>query len=215
MNNERQHIEKLLNRFMSGESTLAEERELGQYFATHDVDAEWSAYKQMFAYFDQGMPLEQQKSTPKRLIPLWTRRVAVAATLVVTFVTGLHLLDLQNKKQTMAEQPTVTQMHEEQPIMRQVVESPSATVQPASIAPKGTIALAHSKTRHSKVENATEHPAVWQQQIENALDVALMEEQATEAEMQEQIAIEKAEYALLLAQANSELNGYCIEAELK
>ena len=55
MKDEKQHIATLLNRFLEGESTLAEEEQLVQYFATHSVDREWEPYKQMFAYFDSGM----------------------------------------------------------------------------------------------------------------------------------------------------------------
>ena len=34
MNDEKRHIANILNRFFNGESTLAEEEELGRYFAT-------------------------------------------------------------------------------------------------------------------------------------------------------------------------------------
>ena len=44
MNNEKEHISNLLERFMNGESTLAEEELLSRYFATHEVDAEREPY---------------------------------------------------------------------------------------------------------------------------------------------------------------------------
>ena len=47
-------ITQLLNRFMSGETSLDEEKTLADYFRTHEVEAEWLEYKQMFALFDNG-----------------------------------------------------------------------------------------------------------------------------------------------------------------
>lgn len=48
------NIERLLGRFMAGESTLDEERTLADYFRTADVRPEWREYKEMFALFDGG-----------------------------------------------------------------------------------------------------------------------------------------------------------------
>lgn len=49
-------IRRLLERFMSGETTIEEEDRLGEYFRTaHDIPAEWQEYKLMFGYFDSGM----------------------------------------------------------------------------------------------------------------------------------------------------------------
>ena len=47
-------ITQLLSRFMSGETSLDEEKTLADYFRTHEVEAEWLEYKQMFALFDNG-----------------------------------------------------------------------------------------------------------------------------------------------------------------
>lgn len=51
-------IERLLRRFMDGLTTVEEENRIAEYFRTHEVDAEWKAYKDMFAWFDDGMPLQ-------------------------------------------------------------------------------------------------------------------------------------------------------------
>lgn len=55
-NAEISHISTLLSHFMDGTSTLDEERILAQYFRTEQVPDEWLAYKEMFAWFDEGMP---------------------------------------------------------------------------------------------------------------------------------------------------------------
>ena len=100
MNNEKEHISNLLERFMNGESTLAEEELLSRYFATHEVDAEWEPYKQMFAYFDSGMADEAQPAAAKEaeqapqpnVVRLRWLRVAAAAVVALLLATGLwHL----------------------------------------------------------------------------------------------------------------------------
>ena len=50
----KQEIAQLLSRFMAGETSIAEEETLAQYFRTHEVDDEWAEYKEMFALFDNG-----------------------------------------------------------------------------------------------------------------------------------------------------------------
>lgn len=43
-------LEKLLARYDEGETSLAEEQELREYFSTNEVPEELYAYKLMFAY---------------------------------------------------------------------------------------------------------------------------------------------------------------------
>lgn len=90
------HINQLIERFMEGQSTLAEEQELAQYFATHEVSDEWKPLQDMFAYFDAGMPIEEPVAGVK--VPIvkhhWWWRAAAAATVllvsatIVFFITG-------------------------------------------------------------------------------------------------------------------------------
>lgn len=47
------NIEELLNRYFEGETSAAEESELRRFFASGDVPAHLSAYKPLFAYFDE------------------------------------------------------------------------------------------------------------------------------------------------------------------
>lgn len=80
------HISQLIERFMEGQSTLAEEQELTQYFTTHEVSDEWKPLQAMFAYFDAGMPIEQPASSVKVPIAkrrLWWHAAAAAAVLLV------------------------------------------------------------------------------------------------------------------------------------
>lgn len=50
----KQEIAQLLSKFMAGETSIAEEEVLAQYFRTHEVSDEWTEYKEMFALFDNG-----------------------------------------------------------------------------------------------------------------------------------------------------------------
>ncbi len=55
-------IRTLIKRFMDGQTSLEEESRLAEYFRTHDVGENLLPYKQMFAWFDEGMPLESQQA---------------------------------------------------------------------------------------------------------------------------------------------------------
>ena len=50
----KQEIDQLFSKFMAGETSVAEEGMLAQYFRTHEVGEEWTEYKEMFALFDNG-----------------------------------------------------------------------------------------------------------------------------------------------------------------
>lgn len=92
MKDEKQHIATLLNRFLEGESTLAEEEQLVQYFATHSVDREWEPYKQMFAYFDSGMDDMSCASKPKIVMMPWRSVIGIAASVAIAVGIGLSAI---------------------------------------------------------------------------------------------------------------------------
>ncbi|MBO4658325.1 MAG: hypothetical protein J5637_01750 [Prevotella sp.] len=65
---DKQEIAQLLSKFMAGETSLAEEQELAQYFRTHEVDEEWTEYKEMFTLFDNGeVDIELETETSEHL----------------------------------------------------------------------------------------------------------------------------------------------------
>lgn len=47
------NIEELLNRYFEGETSATEEQELRRFFASGDVPTHLSAYRPLFAYFDE------------------------------------------------------------------------------------------------------------------------------------------------------------------
>lgn len=87
----RKEMERLLARFMDGLTSPDEEERIAQYMRRNDVPEEWSAYKEMFAYFDEGMPQgrydEPQPRRHPRRTALWAGlavAASVAALLMVT-----------------------------------------------------------------------------------------------------------------------------------
>ena len=59
------YIESLIEKFLEGRTTNAEERELYAWFATADVPKEWSDLKAMFAWYAEGMPEQKATALPK------------------------------------------------------------------------------------------------------------------------------------------------------
>jgi len=59
----KEEITHILDRFMAGETSLAEEQLLADYFRTHEVNDEWQEYKEMFALFDSGK-VDIEQATP-------------------------------------------------------------------------------------------------------------------------------------------------------
>lgn len=160
MNNEKEHISNLLERFMNGESTLAEEELLSRYFATHEVDAEWEPYKQMFAYFDSGMADEAQPAAAKEaeqapqpnVVRLRWLRVAAAAVVALLLATGLwHLFGGSNELPQVdldASPGYAQQRHAEEPDTAQSHKVMAADVAPKQVEQRATVAATARPSHH-------------------------------------------------------------------
>ena len=94
MNYDKQYIEQLLNRFLEGESTIAEEEILARYFATHIVDSNWEPYKHMFAYFESGMSAEDAPGAASTNIVRvnWRKMMGIAASVAIMLGIGITAL---------------------------------------------------------------------------------------------------------------------------
>ena len=83
-------IQQLLDRYLDGLTSLEEEDRLADYFRSHDVPEAWQAYKEMFAYFDAGMPTgeSEEKKRPQRhrTVALWTGLAVAAAAALTLFI---------------------------------------------------------------------------------------------------------------------------------
>ena len=94
MNYDKQYIEQLLNRFLEGESTIAEEEILARYFATHAVDSKWVPYKHMFAYFESGMSTDNAPGAAStNIIKVnWRKVMGIAASVAIMLGIGVTAL---------------------------------------------------------------------------------------------------------------------------
>lgn len=103
-------IQKLIDKFMDGTSTLDKERLLGEYFRNEkDIPQELQPYRKMFAYFDKGMPVGEgmlvgedtaasegmsqngNNNRPVRMAVL-RRVLSVAAAVAVMFVVAYNII---------------------------------------------------------------------------------------------------------------------------
>ena len=73
MINHDRDIVDLVEKFLDGRTTNAEERELYAWFCTHDVPQDWEPLKDMFAWYEAGMPerAEHKSAEPQsKVMPL-------------------------------------------------------------------------------------------------------------------------------------------------
>ena len=83
-------IEDILAKYFQGETSIAEEKELKDYFSSPNVAQHLEQYKPMFGYFSQ---VKEQKST--QTIPLKTKKrnvawLSIAASVVVLLGVGTY-----------------------------------------------------------------------------------------------------------------------------
>ena len=158
MKDEKQHIATLLNRFLEGESTLAEEEQLVQYFATHSVDREWEPYKQMFAYFDSGMDDMSCASKPKIVMMPWRSVIGIAASVAIAVGIGLSAIyfNFRNGDQDVPEIADNTMANAEIEVGQDNNVS-EATLQPQIIAEKPLTVNNRVKQRATTEEEEAEY----------------------------------------------------------
>lgn len=90
---EKEHIQQLLERFMASETTIEEERELKEFFSSHDdFPKAWAAYSVMF----QGMSRRGSMTKTKRMSSAMRWAVGVAASLLIASLALWMLHDTDN-----------------------------------------------------------------------------------------------------------------------
>lgn len=135
MTNEFDDIKKLTQRFMDGLTTIEEEDRLAAYYRTHDVPEEWREYKEMFAYFDAGMPqgVDEVAARPvRRVRRLWLGVAAAAAVAVLMVMVWPHGEELAPSVQP----PTAMSDANVQPDSAASAEADTVNFRPERPAPK-------------------------------------------------------------------------------
>ena len=90
---EREHIQKLLDRYMSAETTKEEEQLLFEYFSSHrDIPAEWRNFSILFIGIKK-CELTKDASHNKRTALKWC-----AAAAVIVFIFGIGLLGMHQEE---------------------------------------------------------------------------------------------------------------------
>ncbi|MEL1254887.1 hypothetical protein AAEO57_13935 [Flavobacterium sp. DGU38] len=98
-------IENILEKYFQGETTIAEENELKEYFSSPDVAQHLEQYKPVFGYFSQ---VKEQKSAYE--IPLQSKKrkvawLSIAASAVLLLGIGTYFfVSEQNNRSEMASQ---------------------------------------------------------------------------------------------------------------
>ncbi|MBB4804315.1 hypothetical protein HNP37_004402 [Flavobacterium nitrogenifigens] len=93
-------IEDILEKYFEGETSIAEENQLREYFSSPNVAQHLEQYKPMFGYFSQA---KEQKSTHE--IPLQTKKrnvawLSIAASAVVLLGIGTYFFVSEQKDTT-------------------------------------------------------------------------------------------------------------------
>lgn len=87
-------IEQLLNKYLEGNTSIAEEKELKAYFSSNNVALHLQPYKSMFGYFKNQKEVQFTKNLPlqprKRNVVKW---IGVAASFVVLFGTAFFYMN--------------------------------------------------------------------------------------------------------------------------
>ncbi len=84
------NIEKLIDKYFEGETSITEENELKAYFSSSDVAQHLKQYQPIFGYFSQAKEQQFKQEIPlqakKRNVVMW---LSIAASVVVMLSAGM------------------------------------------------------------------------------------------------------------------------------
>ena len=132
---DKKEIAQLIDKFMAGETSIAEENVLAQYFRTHEVSKEWATYKEMFALFDAGevdinvetemvdQSANEQSNESLVSKTIISRRIVIVAlrwTAIAVVACMLPLLAIHYKNNNMESKDTMTEFTEQEMTMQRM-----------------------------------------------------------------------------------------------
>ena len=163
---DKQEIAQLLNKFMAGETSIAEEEMLAQYFRTHEVDKEWTEYKEMFTLFDNGkvdIDIENETSEQPvkddsekiKMLPKTVRekpKIIVIKWLMAGIAASIVLLAVFHLGRSTAEQPSL--VAEKTEVAKDSIQPNHEAITPTEKTEEAVIAQAvHAKPQVTKRTN--------------------------------------------------------------
>ena len=130
---DKEHIQQLLERYMASETTIEEERELKEFFSSHDdFPKAWVAYAVMF----QGMSHRGSSSIVERKSSLLKWTIGVAASLLIASLVLWKLHETDNVP-TQETKIAKVEQHEESDTDDALAElDKEAEEKPAKVMPK-------------------------------------------------------------------------------
>jgi hypothetical protein len=163
---DKQEIAQLLNKFMAGETSIAEEETLAQYFRTHEVDDEWTEYKEMFTLFDNGeVDIEIEDGTSEqpikddsakiKMLPKTVRekpKIVTLRWLMAGIAASIVLLAVFHLGRSTAEQPSL--VAEKTIVTKDSIQPKHEAIAPAEKTVEAIMTqVAHAKPQTSKRTN--------------------------------------------------------------
>ena len=125
MTMEKEYIQKLLDRYMSAETTKEEEQLLSDYFSSHrEIPAEWRGYSILFRGIKQYKPMKI--ASHRSVVLKWS---AVAA--IITVIFGTVLLLMRQDKTSIKPSDSVSYVNESP--TRNIIEPKHETGVTASV----------------------------------------------------------------------------------
>ena len=163
---DKQEIAQLLSKFMAGETSVAEEEVLAQYFCTHEVDEEWAEYKEMFTLFDNGqVDIEIEDGTSEqpikddnekiKMFPKTVRekpKIVALRWLMAGIAASIVLLAVFHLGRSTAEQPSL--VAEKTEVAKDSIQPKHEAITPTEKTVEAVVAqVAHAKSQTSKRTN--------------------------------------------------------------
>lgn len=160
---DKQEIAQLLSKFMAGETSVAEEEVLAQYFRTHEVDEEWAEYKEMFTLFDNGqVDIEIEDGTSEQpikddsakiqMLPKVARekpKIVALRWLMAGIAASIVLLAVFHLGRSTAEQPSL--VAEKTEVAKDSIQPKHEAITPTEKTVEAVVAqVAHAKSQTSK-----------------------------------------------------------------
>lgn len=179
---------------MEGESSLDEERELGDWLRSHEVNDDLKPYQRMFAAFDAGLPYvpsAQPAANPPRRRIAWWQWAAAAVLAGLLALGGIHLATHPTSP---AQQSPIVAKNEPKAAIDTIKETPDvepilAKVEQATATPVSQAVPERKKASKLKVQaqQTPRQDSIEVTRTEGELELAESEYLAEQQELERQL----------------------------